>query len=137
MKANQNFRREDEAVSPVIGVILMVAITVVLAAVVFILVNDLGESGESAPEMAFTKDNAARNITVVKAPTGNDEIVYVDGLKWGGDCAVKGINGNPGAPTPAATVEAGDRLWVDCLADQTITFTHVATGTVVYQTTFT
>lgn len=40
-KANQKFVQADEAVSPVIGVILMVAITVVLAAVVFVLVSNL------------------------------------------------------------------------------------------------
>ncbi|HUR25979.1 MAG TPA: archaellin/type IV pilin N-terminal domain-containing protein, partial [Candidatus Thermoplasmatota archaeon] len=44
-KANQAFKQNDEAVSPVIGVILMVAITVVLAAVVFVLVSNLGKSG--------------------------------------------------------------------------------------------
>lgn len=139
MKANQAFRNEEEAVSPVIGVILMVAITVVLAAVVFVLVQNLSKGGEKAPDMGFTKDNNARTISVVKAPVGNDAIVYVTGLNWGGDCAVDNLNGaNPAAaPTSANTVTAGDILHVTCAAGETITLTHVATGTLVYSADWT
>ncbi len=43
----------DDAVSPVIGVILMVAITVILAAVIAAFVLGLGDSGESAPQVSF------------------------------------------------------------------------------------
>ena len=43
MKANQKFLRDDDdAVSPVIAVILMVAITVVLAATVYVWVSGFG-----------------------------------------------------------------------------------------------
>ena len=41
---------DDRAVSPVIGVILMVAITVILAAVIGTFVLGLGDSVESAPQ---------------------------------------------------------------------------------------
>lgn len=47
MKANQAFTRSEDAVSPVIGVILMVAITVVLAAVVFVLVGSVNTDTEA------------------------------------------------------------------------------------------
>ena len=40
---------DEEAVSPVIGVVLMCAITVVLAAVVFVLVNGRLEEEKAAP----------------------------------------------------------------------------------------
>ena len=40
----RNFRKEEEAVSPVIGVILMVAITVILAAVIGAFVFGMGGS---------------------------------------------------------------------------------------------
>ncbi|SDJ65100.1 type IV pilin [Natronorubrum texcoconense] len=40
---------EERAVSPVIGVILMVAITVILAAVIAAFVLDMGDMGDSAP----------------------------------------------------------------------------------------
>ncbi|MWV65949.1 type IV pilin [Halorubrum sp. JWXQ-INN 858] len=45
---------DDKAVSPVIGVILMVAITVILAAVIGTFVLGLGDSiGDSAPTVQF------------------------------------------------------------------------------------
>ncbi|APX96894.1 type IV pilin [Natronorubrum daqingense] len=45
---------EERAVSPVIGVVLMVAITVILAAVIAAFVMDMGDDmGESAPNANF------------------------------------------------------------------------------------
>ncbi len=59
MKANHKFINEEEAVSPVIAVILMVAITVVLAATVFVLVNDLGKNvGQTGPSLGLVSDSA-------------------------------------------------------------------------------
>ncbi|ELZ93617.1 type IV pilin [Haloferax sulfurifontis] len=48
--------RDEDAVSPVIGVILMVAITVILAAVIGTFVLGLRGQTESAPNMAFDFD---------------------------------------------------------------------------------
>lgn len=75
MKANQAFKANDEAVSPVIGVILMVAITVVLAAVVFVLVSNLSENANTSnPQVAFTSDEqgatAGGVLTVVSITNG-------------------------------------------------------------------
>ena len=52
MKANRKALKNDEdAVSPVIAVILMVAITVVLAATVFVLVSNIGKNvGSTGPQ---------------------------------------------------------------------------------------
>ncbi len=70
MKANQNFRTEEEAVSPVIGVILMVAITVVLAAVVFVLVSDLGGSNASTqPALSWDVSEASDQAKITSAET--------------------------------------------------------------------
>ena len=44
---------DERGVSPVIGVILMVAITVILAAVIGTFVLGLGENVESAPQASF------------------------------------------------------------------------------------
>lgn len=58
MKFKQLFT-EDRAVSPVIGVILMVAITVILAAVIGTFVLGLGDQvSESAPQAQFTFDQS-------------------------------------------------------------------------------
>ncbi|ELZ12105.1 hypothetical protein C478_10913 [Natrinema thermotolerans DSM 11552] len=49
---------EDErAVSPVIGVILMVAITVILAAVIAAFVLDLGQGQSANPQAGVTTEN--------------------------------------------------------------------------------
>ena len=51
---------DDRAVSPVIGVILMVAITVILAAVIGTFVLGLGDSlGDTAPQASFQCDGTA------------------------------------------------------------------------------
>ncbi|MGQ4556323.1 type IV pilin [Halobellus sp. GM3] len=56
MKLKQLFT-DDSAVSPVIGVILMVAITVILAAVIGTFVLNLGQGiGQSAPQASFDFD---------------------------------------------------------------------------------
>ena len=56
MKLKQFFT-DDDAVSPVIGVILMVAITVILAAVIASFVLGLGQStGDTAPSITFESD---------------------------------------------------------------------------------
>jgi len=74
MKANQAFKAADEAVSPVIGVILMVAITVVLAAVVFVLVTKLSsDQSDDAPDVGFSVNESEDQIRVAQ----NDA-----GLRW-------------------------------------------------------
>ncbi|EMA04200.1 type IV pilin [Haloferax denitrificans] len=57
---------EDRAVSPVIGVILMVAITVILAAVIGTFVLGLGDQvSETAPQASFSFDyNGEGNLTI-------------------------------------------------------------------------
>jgi flagellin-like protein len=53
----RNILTDDDAVSPVIGVILMVAITVILAAVIGTFVLGLGGSvQQTAPQASFTFD---------------------------------------------------------------------------------
>jgi archaeal type IV pilus assembly protein PilA len=53
MKANRKFVNGDEAVSPVIAVILMVAITVVLAATVYLWVSGFGSNQSSLVQASF------------------------------------------------------------------------------------
>ncbi|ELZ80549.1 type IV pilin N-terminal domain-containing protein (plasmid) [Haloferax larsenii] len=63
----KEFLSESRAVSPVIGVILMVAITVILAAVIGTFVLGLGDQvGDTAPQASFSFDynSTATNVTV-------------------------------------------------------------------------
>ena len=58
-------RGDDRAVSPVIGVILMVAITVILAAVIGSFVLGIGGQQESAPQASITiTENNESSVTV-------------------------------------------------------------------------
>jgi flagellin-like protein len=63
MKRIWKIRKDDEAVSPVIATILMVAITVVLAAVLYVMVIGFGGGGSQAPPGNFSP------ITVTSSTT--------------------------------------------------------------------
>jgi flagellin-like protein len=68
------FDSDDRGVSPVIGVILMVAITVILAAVIGAFVLGLGDSlSNNAPQASFDFDpgNSGNGAIVM---TGGDEL---------------------------------------------------------------
>jgi len=52
----KNLFTDDEAVSPVIGVILIVAITVILAAVIGAFVLGIGSNQEAAPQASLAFD---------------------------------------------------------------------------------
>lgn len=71
MKANRKFMKDEEGVSPVIAVILMVAITVVLAATVFVLVSNIGKNvGSTGPQFQMisgTQTSSAQWIVRVAA----------------------------------------------------------------------
>lgn len=57
----------DEAVSPIVGTILMVAIAVVLAGVLFVLVSGIGQTNQRAPAVQFLRDNSNGELTVIKS----------------------------------------------------------------------
>jgi flagellin-like protein len=100
-KANQ-FAKNEEAVSPVIGVILMVAITVVLAAVVFVLVSNLSKnSNTAAPNITFNQDNAGHTLTIVSADAAANWQNVKGSISGGSSCT---YTLRSGATTSAATV---------------------------------
>jgi flagellin-like protein len=61
---------QQRAVSPVIGVILMVAITVILAAVIGAFVLEIGDQQEQAPSTSFDTDE---RMTYLKLAPGSSE----------------------------------------------------------------
>ncbi len=69
---------DDRAVSPVIGVILMVAITVILAAVIGGFVLGLGGDLQSAPQAQISIDAAANSGTIDISHDGGDAIAADD-----------------------------------------------------------
>jgi flagellin-like protein len=58
------FRENEDAVSPVIGVILMVAITVILAAVIAAFVFGMGSNVQTTKTVAVTASQSGDKITV-------------------------------------------------------------------------
>ena len=79
MKPSTQSNAEDRAVSPVIGVILMVAITVILAAVIGTFVLGLGDQlGDTAPHASFSSSNI--NVTT----SGSGDTVDITLEKTGG-----------------------------------------------------
>jgi len=75
----------DRGVSPVIGVILMVAITVILAAVIGTFVLGLGSDVQSAATAGVSVDDSGKwtNVTVTSFGSNTDRVVCIksDGTK--------------------------------------------------------
>ena len=65
---------EERGVSPVIGVILMVAITVILAAVIGTFVLGLGDSLNQAPQSQIDVEGDAGNDEITISHGGGDAI---------------------------------------------------------------
>lgn len=106
--------KDEEAVSPVIGVILMVAITVVLAAVVFVLVQDLADVSESAPALSITERSG--NLTIRSI---SSEVLWSDLT----------VTGCTGVPTNG-TVDPGDKI-TGCSGE--VVIVHEPSRSVIYQ----
>ncbi|WP_226004103.1 type IV pilin [Natrinema salinisoli] len=69
---------DERAVSPVIGVILMVAITVILAAVIAAFVLDLGQSQSASPSAGFQfeENSGTLSVTLISEDRVDDSPNY-------------------------------------------------------------
>jgi flagellin-like protein len=77
MNLKTAFQDSERAVSPVIGVILMVAITVILAAVIGTFVLGLGDSLGQNANAGVSVDKTDTNATVTLVDKGNVQEVNV------------------------------------------------------------
>jgi len=137
MKANRKFVDGEEAVSAVIGVILMVAITVAIAATVYVYVSGMmGGEEEVTPVITFTqKDTAVVNsLTVVSADPGD--------LTWG-DIDGKitptgGISVDMTDVLTSGTIVAGDIISItQSTGAYTVTLRHIPSNTLIGSWDFT
>jgi len=98
---------DDSAVSPVIGVILMVAITVILAAVIGTFVLGLGENVEQNARAGINADVDAtdQNVTLSVTTLDNSDYVLVRGVsdltlynspEYTGSKDISGVSGATG-----------------------------------------
>jgi flagellin-like protein len=120
---------DDRAVSPVIGVILMVAITVILAAVIGTFVLGLGDQiSETTPQASFSFDydrDDDGNDSLIIAHNGGDTLnanevnVTVTGAsgddgdspyQWNGDTLDGGDQVSAGSSVDLVTIADGSDL---------------------------
>jgi flagellin-like protein len=134
MKANRKFKEaDDHAVSAVIGVILMVAITVAIAATVYVYVSGMiGGTQKQTPNVSMVSDNSGNLLRVASAD--------VD-IAWA-DIEITATN-TTGATVTGTTsyagsyVTAGDTIsydtWLDAHSGDrvTITFRYVPTNSLI------
>jgi len=127
-KANQ-FVKEEDAVSPVIGVILMVAITVILAAVIAAFVFGMGPP-EQAPQAAIRASAMTLDAnTVVKLEhQGGDAITFSDTNTKvtvnGESVNYSGLYGDDNI-----RFEAGENLYIDATNQMHDNSSNVTAGT--------
>jgi len=112
----KNLFADDNAVSPVIGVILMVAITVILAAVIASFVLGLGDQNNPAPtaDFDFNWDNGTAT-----ADDGDLTITHNDGDELDATSVyVRGDFGNSGddwqtlSSSSPSTIAAGESITI-------------------------
>ncbi len=120
MKANRKFIKGEEAVSAVIGVILMVAITVAIAATVYVYVSGMiGTSPTVTPNVQFSKNDISNRLLVSSAdPTS---------LDWSD---IELVEGETISAFPTGTVTAGDYIEFTSSPD-TVTLRYVPTNTLL------
>lgn len=126
--------RTDRAVSPVIGVVLMVAVTIILAAVIGTFVMGLTPDTErtATATIDVVGDVGTNNVTL--AHNGGDKVelddvtVLVDGSETDGNATLSG------------TLAAGERQLVRDLqasGDTTVTLRHDPSGELIAEETVT
>jgi len=106
---------EDDAVSPVIGVILMVAITVILAAVIASFVLGLGDQAQQAtPQASFSFDYSESDSNLKITHDGGDSILsdelYVRGTAGGNSNTGVWHNLPSSSPGSGSDVTAGNSV---------------------------
>jgi len=136
----KNIIGDEKAVSPVIGVILMVAITVILAAVIGTFVLGLGDQLQSTtPQASFGFDQSAES-----PESGIDAVTEVSVTHESGDSISDSniklnVGGDKGVGVDYSTANnASQELWASgdtISAGSTATVRAVYTGTTEYTQT--
>ena len=149
MKANRKFVEGEEAVSAVIGVILMVAITVAIAATVYVYVSGmLGGGVRSTPAVSMTNAANKANCTLtIGTPTATDiqwtDVWYtlVDNTdaRQIYSTTLNGVQYAVITLPTSGVVTGGQIMTIKCNAPYTATFplvdNHAYRFTLVYNTT--
>ena len=129
--------KDKRAVSPVVGVILMVAITIVLAATIYVWVSSLSSPAVTAPSInlrgtfADSDNNGSIDQLVLT-------VVSVQGdAKWE-DLQITASTGTV-SNSNSGLVQAGQQFTIDGLSggqEVTVRIVHVPSNSVIYEDTF-
>lgn len=85
MNVTNLFEGDDRAVSPVIGVILMVAITVILAAVIGTFVLGLGDSLSGGVQAGVAVDQSSGSTSITYTSAGSADRITFQGANSSGN----------------------------------------------------
>jgi flagellin-like protein len=139
MKKLWNARKDSEGVSPVIATILMVAITVVLAAILMVMV--MGMTGGSAPTATINAvgseadDKVNVTVSFISAVTPQSDFTFTIAAAGGGSVSVNSVDWS-GTSTDVVSGSMV-QLSVDPLTSGTIyTVQMLYNGSPVATTTF-
>jgi len=132
MSKSTSMTNDNRAVSPVIGVILMVAITVILAAVIGGFVLGLGGDLQSAPQAQISIEADAGNAgSIVISHDGGDSMTSSDLIVSydGGPTDFETQHGDEFSVGESATFDVGEE------ADLTVQLIHEPSESVIAEET--
>lgn len=97
---------KEDAVSPVIGVMLMLVVTIVIAAVVAAFATGLGGNVEAAPAAVFDVDIGSDKVVKIQHISGENLLINKMSVKvqYGSDSATPSLTGGSGYFTPGMTL---------------------------------
>ena len=126
--------KNKRAVSPVVGVILMVAITIVLAATIYIWISSMSSPAATAPSINFrgTFEDNKLVLTVISVQ-GNANWDDLNVTATSNESSSLTVN------TPSGAVNAGDQVEITGFIsgeEITVTIKHVPSNSIIYENTF-
>lgn len=110
----QQLLQNDRGVSPVIGVVLMVLVTIVLASTVMILTTGMVDDVDETVTAGVAVDQADGETTVTWTATGT-----ATEIRFGGDWESAETIDSVGGTATNADLEAGDRITVIASNEET------------------
>ncbi len=134
---------EQEAVTPVVAVMLMLAVTVTLATVVYAVVSNTAKSAPDTPMVTFSKDSTGQLVRVISADAADWIDVQVDfpadcsvSLQHGGVLEILSSGGR--ASGTSSVIKGGDTLFVEAPDGTacTVALTHVPSNSSIGSWTF-
>lgn len=110
---NTEERTDERAVSPVIGVIMMVAVTVILAAIISMLVLGMGQDVDANAQASFTFEKTGGDVVITHEGGDTIDEANLDVYKNGNSLNPSWSNSTVSAGTTTnVTAGSGDTLKV-------------------------